>query len=363
MMKFNRRSALGMLAAGTSALSFGPAFAQSKPKIAFILLHSAGEAGWDYEHNRGVEAAKAKFGDRASFDVVAGVPAGKGEDLEVMRGFVADGYDMIWATSFSYMKSMVQAAFEAPHVKFEHCGGFIRSKNLSTYSARWYEGRVTTGFLAGSMTKKNRVGYIASFPIPQVIRGINSAFLSARAANPNVEFDVVWINSWHSPEKEAETARVLIDRGADVILQHTDSTAPMQVAQEKGVYAFGQASDMSKWGPDVCLSSAINNWGSYYTRRVGQLLDGVWESNDTWGGLDSDMLSMGKLLDAIPNRVHLQAENLIQRVTSGQQHAFSGPVRRQDGSGWLAPGESASDSDLLTMNFYVDGISSVIPTG
>ena len=362
MTFLNRRAALGAMAGGASSLCFGPALAQTKPKIAFILLHTPGEAGWDYEHARGVEMAKAKFGDRAQIDIVAGVPEG-GEDIEVMRSLANDGYEMIWATSFGYMKSMVQAAYEFPNVVFEHGTGYIRSRNLSTYSARFYEGRVPLGFLAGSMTKKNRVGYVASFPIPEVIRGINASFLAARAVSPDIEFDVVWLYSWFTPEKEAETTRALIDRGADIIMQHTDSTAPVEVAQEKGVFAFGQASDMTKWGPDICLTSSINNWGPYYTRRVGQFLDGVWESEDIWGGLDAGMISMGKLLDAIPNRVHLQAENLIQRVTNRQQHAFEGPIRRQDGAGWLAPGESASDSDLLTMNYYIDGITSVIPNG
>lgn len=211
------------------------------------------------------------------------------------------------------------------------------------------------------MTRTNRIGYLGAYPIPQVTRGINSAYLAAKAANPDVEFDIIWLNEWFNPDKEAQVAHQLLDRGCDILMQHTVSTAAVELAQEKGIYSFGQSSDMSKYGPDAVLTSMINNWGPYYTRRISEFLNGTWKSEDTLGGLGQEMIALGGLLPTIPNRVHLQAQDVISRIASGQQHPFVGPVRRQGGKGWLALGELASDSDLLTMNYYVDGIKSVFP--
>lgn len=361
MSAMKRRAALGLIAGAAGGLAVTPAFAQEKKKVAFIMNGKPGKLGWNFEHARGVEMARAAHGDRVQIDSFYDVGEwGKG-DGELMRQLVSDGYDMIFACSFGYLKSAVSVAFESPNTLFEHCGGYIRAQNLSTYSARWYQGRVPQGLIAGGLTKTNRVGYLASFPIAQILRGINAAFLAARKVNPDVEFDVVWLNSWFHPEKEEAAARQLVDRGADILMQHTNTTKPTEVAQEKGIHAFGQGSDMKAFGPDAVLTSTINNWGPYYVSRIGAMLDGSWTTENTWGGLGQQMISMGTFSDQIPNRVYLQAQDAVKRLTNGSGHAFVGPVRKQDGAGWLAPGETASDHDLLSMNFYVKGMTSVLP--
>lgn len=362
MTSLNRRTALGMLAASAGTFGITPAYAQEKRKVAFLLNGTPGKVGWNYEHARGIEMAQQAHGDRVQIDSFYGVPEwGKG-DAEKMRELVNDGYDMIFACSFGYMKSAVATAFTAPNTKFEHCGGYIRAANMATYSARWYEGRVPQGLIAGAVTKTNRIGYLASFPIAQILRGINAAYVAAKSVNPAVEFDIVWLNSWFNPEKEEEVARALADRGADVLLQHTNSTKPTEVAEELGINSFGQGSDMTEFGPNAVLSSTINNWGPYYVRRIAEMLDGTWQTEDTWGGLSQDMITIGKLSEKIPNRTFLQANSAVERIREGKTHPLVGPLKKQDGSGWLAPGEQASDHDLLTMNFYVEGITSIIPS-
>lgn len=360
----DRRSALGLLAGATGSLALGatPALAQAKPKVAFVQLFDPGDVGWDYEHARGVEEARAVHGDRAQIDSFYNVGEWGNGDKEFLQKLVADGYDMIFTTSAGYMRATVEVAYEAPNVVFESCAGYIRAKNVSTYNARWYEGRVAQGFLAATMSKTNRIGYLGAFPIPQVVRGINSAYTAARSVNPDIEFDIVWLNTWFDPAREEEAAAGLLDRGADVLLQHTISTKAVELAQERGAYAFGQSSDMARFGPDAVLTSTINNWGPYYIRRIGQMLDGTWESEEFWGGLKEKTIVMADLLEDIPNRTHLRTMDLIERISSGEQHSFEGPIRRQNGAGWLAPGEVASDSDLLMMNYYVDGIKSVYPS-
>ena len=337
------------------------AIAQDVPKIAFVYISPAEDPiGWTHEHNRGREEAQAYFGDRIETRYFENVPEGEA-GIEVLRQIAADGFDLIFTTSFGYMNPSITLAFENPDLRIEHATGFVRANNLSTYNIRFYEGRVSQGIIAGQMTKTNKVGYIASFPIPEVIRGINSAFLAARSVNPDIEFEIVWLNSWYNPEGEEAAARQLIANGADILMQHTDTAEPMKVAEELGVYAFGQASDMIAYGPNAQLSASVNNWGPYYISRIQALLDGNWETTDTWGGLSTDMLTIAPFSDNIPLRVQEQAADAIVRIRTGKLHPFTGPIRRQDGTGWLAAGETASDSDLLTMGFFVEGITGIIP--
>jgi simple sugar transport system substrate-binding protein len=363
MKTVNRRHALGLLAGAAGLTYGGPGFAQQQKKIAFILNGTPGDVGWNFEHARGIEQAKAAYGDTLQMDSFYGVKEWGVEDAAKIQELIDDNYDMIFACSFGYMQSMMKMAFTAPSIKFEHCGGYIRAANLSTYSARWYEGRVPQGLIAGTMTKTNKIGYLASFPIPQVLRGINAAYLAAKSVNPDVEFEVVWLNSWFSPEREEEVSRQLVANGADVLLAHTNSTKPTEVAEELGAFAFGQASDMTAYGPSATLSSTINNWGPYYVRRIGEMLDDSWTSTNTWGGYNDEIIASGDFSDQMPNRLFLQANDTVGRLATGQLSPFVGPIRRQDGTAWLAPGETASDRDLLKMSFFVEGISSVIPSG
>ncbi|MCL4138104.1 UNVERIFIED_CONTAM: hypothetical protein GTU68_038784 [Idotea baltica] len=249
-----------------------------------------------------------------------------------------------------------------PNVKFEHATGYKTAPNVSVYSARFYEGRAIQGLIAGEMTETNIVGYIGSFPIPEVIRGINSAYIQAKKVNPDVEFKIIWAYTWFDPAKEADAAKVLIEQGADVILQHTDSTAPLAAAEAAGnVIGFGQASDMSEYADGPRVSSIIDDWAPYYIDRTQAVMDGTWETVNTWHGIDKGMVVIGEITDRVPAEVKAEALALKDSIESGEYHPFTGPLNKQDGSVWLAEGEVADDGTLAGMNFYVEGIEGDIP--
>jgi basic membrane protein A len=248
-------------------------------------------------------------------------------------------------------------------VKFEHATGDRRDHaNVSTYGARFYEGRAVIGTIAGRMTKSNKIGYIASFPIPEVIRGINATYIHAKKVNPDVTISVVWAYTWFDPAKEADAAKALIEQGVDVIVQHTDSTAPLaEASKTPGVIGFGQASDMAEYKPNPRVASIIDEWSPYYIKRVGALLDGTWEQIDSWEGIAAGEVVIGEITDAVPAEVKAEAEAMRDAISAGTYHAFTGPLNKQDGTAWLAAGETASDGDLLGMGFYVEGITGDIP--
>jgi simple sugar transport system substrate-binding protein len=349
----------------TAAVALGmatTAMAQDKTKVGFVYVGPVGDGGWTYEHNEGRLAIEEHFGDKVETVFVENVAEGPDSE-RVMTQMALDGADLIFTTSFGYMDATNNVAAKFPNVKFEHATGYKRNTpNVSTYSARFYEGRAVQGHIAGKMTKSNIVGYIGSFPIPEVIRGINSAFLHAKKVNPDVEFKIIWVYTWFDPAKEADAAKALIDQGADVVLQHTDSTAPQAAAQEAGgVITFGQASDMYEYAPMPRVSSIIDNWAPYYIARTQAVMDGTWESVDTWDGMDTGMVKMGEITDAVPADVKAEAEAMIAAIASGEYHPFTGPINKQDGSPWLAEGEVADDGTLAGMNFYIEGVTGEIP--
>lgn len=335
--------------------------AHTPVKVGFVYVGPIGDGGWTYEHDKGRLALEEEFGADVETVFVESVP--EGADAErVMTQMALEGADLIFTTSFGYMDPTINVAAQFPDVKFEHATGFKRAENVSTYSARFYEGRAIQGHIAGHMTESNIVGYIGSFPIPEVIRGINAAFLHAREVNPEVEFKIVWVYTWFDPAQEAEAARTLIDQGADVILQHTDSTAPQAAAAEAGgVYTFGQASDMGEFAPEPRISSIIDNWAPYYIARTQAVIDGTWESVDTWDGIGPGMVEIGEMSEAIPEEVRASAQDMIDAIAAGDYHPFTGPINKQDGSQWLADGEVADDGTLAGMDFYVEGIEGDIP--
>ena len=349
----------------TAAVALGlatTAMAQDKTKVGFVYVGPIGDGGWTYEHNKGRLALEKEFGDKVETVFVESVP--EGPDAErVMTQMALEGADLIFTTSFGYMDPTINVAAKFPNVKFEHATGYKRADNVSTYSARFYEGRAVQGHIAGNLTKSNKIGYIGSFPIPEVIRGINSAFIHARKVNPDVEFKIVWAFTWFDPAKEADAAKVLIEQGCDVILQHTDSTAPQAAAQAAGnVYTFGQASDMGEYAPMPRVSSIIDNWAPYYVERTQAVMDGTWTSVDTWDGIGRGMVGIGEISDAVPADVKASAEALRDSIASGAYHPFTGPLNKQDGSAWLAEGETADDGTLAGLNFYVEGIDGDIPS-
>ena len=317
-------------ATAAMGLATGAMAQDDKTKVGYIYVGPIGDLGWSYQHDQGRLAVEEEFGDQVETVYVESVP--EGPDAErVLTQMALQGADMIFTTSFGFMEATMNAAQKFPDVKFEHATGYQRADNVSTYSARFYEGRAVQGLIAGEMTESNIIGYIGSYPIPEVIRGINAAYIQAKKVNPEVEFRVVWAYTWFDPAKEAEAAKALIDAGADVILQHTDSTAPQAAAQAAGdVITFGQASDMFDYAPNPRVSSIIDNWNQYYIDRVGAVIDGSWESTDTWDGIDSGMVEIGEITDAVPEDVKQAAlEDAIARRRGAPLH------RPDQEAGWL----------------------------
>jgi len=329
-------------------------------KIGFVYVGPIGDHGWSYEHDQSRLAVQKQFGDKVKTTYVESVP--EGADAErVITKLAKSGHDLIFTTSFGYMNPTLKVAKRFPKVKFEHATGFKRAKNVSTYSARFYEGRYVVGHLAGKMSKSNVLGYVASFPIPEVIRGINAVTLAARKINPKIEVRVVWVNSWFDPGKEADAAKTLIDQGADIIFQHTDSPAPVQVAEKRGVWAVGQASDMSSFGPKIHMTAIIDNWAPYYIARTKAVLDGTWTSTDTWDGIKPGMVEMGAYNKNLPKDVVDLAKSVAKGIVDGTVHPFAGPIKDQSGKVVVAAGKMADDGMLAVMNFYVEGVVGSIP--
>ena len=347
-----------------AVMAFGlatTAMAEDKTKVGFVYVGPIGDGGWTHEHDKGRLAVEAAFGDKVETVYVESVAEGPDSE-RVMTQMALDGADLIFTTSFGYMDPTINVAKKFPKVKFEHATGYKQSENVATYSARFYEGRAIQGHIAGSMTKSNIVGYIGSYPIPEVIRGINSAFIHARKVNPDVQFKIVWAYTWFDPAKEADAAKVLIEQGADVVLQHTDSTAPQAAAQEAGnVITFGQASDMAQYAPMPRVSSIIDDWAPYYVARTKAVMDGTWTTGNTWDGIGAGMVGIGEISDAVPANVKAEALALKASLADGSYHAFTGPLNKQDGSEFLAAGATADDGTLAGMNFYVEGIEGDIP--
>ena len=343
------------------AFGLGTAAIAADVKVGFVYVGPIGDGGWTYEHDKGRLAVEKHFGDRVETIYQENVPEGA-DAKRVMTTMAMQGADLIFTTSFGYKDPTINVAKKFPNVKFEHATGYKRSDNVSTYSARFYEGRAIQGHIAGKMTKTNKVGYIASFPIPEVIRGINSAYIHAKKVNPNIEFNIIWVYTWFDPAKEADAAKALIDQGADVVLQHTDSTAPQAAAKEAGnVITFGQASDMGEYAPMPRVSSIIDDWAPYYVARTQAVLDGSWESVDTWDGIGPGMVGIGEISDAVPADVKAEALAMRDAIADGSYHPFTGPIKKQDGSDWLGAGETSDDGTLLGMNFYVEGITAEVP--
>ena len=344
--------------AALSASLVGGAVQAADTKVGFVYVGPVGDHGWTYRHDKGREQVEKELGVETTFvESVA-----EGADAErVIRKLATSGHNIIFTTSFGYMNPTIKVAKQFPDVKFEHATGYKRADNVSTYSGRFYEGRAVIGTIAGHMTKTGVVGYIASFPIPEVIRGINAFTIAMRKVNPDAEVKVVWVNSWYDPGKEGDAAKALIDQGADIITQHTDSPAPLQVAEQRGVYAFGQASDMVAFAPKSQLTAIIDDWGPYYVERVKAVMDGSWASTDTWDGFAPGMVVMAPYGDAVPADVQAAAEAVRKGIADGTMHAFDGPIKNQAGEVVAAEGERIDDETLLGMNYYVEGVQGDIP--
>ncbi len=346
-------------AAAALALSAGAAQAQGKIKVGFIYVGPVGDHGWTYQHNEGRLALEKEFGDMIETTFVENVSEGPDAERAIER-LARDGNKLIFTTSFGYMNPTVKVAAKFPDVMFEHATGFKRADNVATYSARFYEGRYVIGQIAAQMSKSGVAGYVASFPIPEVVRGINAFVLGAQTINPDFKIKVVWVNSWFDPGREADAAKALIDQGADIITQHTDSPAPLQIAAERNIPAFGQASDMYRFAPDNQLTAIVDNWSDYYISRARAVMDGSWKSQDVWGGFAMNMVEMSDYKN-MPDDVKAMAADTAAKIESGEIHPFQGPIRKQDGAEVIGAGERLPDEVLLGMNYYVEGVDGELP--
>jgi simple sugar transport system substrate-binding protein len=355
-----RKSLLALAAGLLLAGSVSAASAADKLKVGFIYLGPIGDLGWTYQHELARQALVKEYGDKIETTYLENVPEGPDAERAIEQ-LVRAGNKLIFTTSFGYMDPTLKVAKKYPNVHFEHCSGYKRDKNMATYSAKWYQGRYIQGLIAAKMSKSGVLGYIGSFPIPEVVSGINATILAAQTINPNIKVKIIWANTWFDPGKEADAAKALIDQGADVIMQHTDSPAAMQIASERGKLAFGQDSEMIKFGPKTQLTSILDTWGPYYIERVKAELAGTWKSEDSWGGLDSHMFAMAPYTN-MPDDVKKMAEDAQAAITAGKLHPFKCPVVGQDGKPIECKGgDHLDDGQILGMNFYVKGIDDKLP--
>ncbi|MBK1663678.1 BMP family ABC transporter substrate-binding protein [Rhodospirillum rubrum] len=357
-----RTSIIRMLvgAALAAGLATGGAQADEPTKVGFIYVGPVGDFGWSHQHDQGRQALEKAFGDKVKTSFVESVQ--EGADAErVVRQFAAGGYDLVFTTSFGFMNPTLKVAQQFPKVKFEHATGYKRSANVATYAARFYEGRYVIGVIAGLTTKSKVVGYVASFPIPEVVSGINAFARGLHSVNPEAQVKVIWVNSWYDPGKEREAAETLIAQGADVLSQHTDSPAPVQVAEEKGIFAFGQASDMTRFGPHAQLTAIVDNWNEYYIDRVKAVMDGTWKSEDTWGGLAAGMVHLAPYNAALPADVVEKAEAVRKAIVDGTLHPFAGPLKNQAGQEVVPAGQVLADDKILSMDWYIEGVQGQLP--
>jgi basic membrane protein A and related proteins len=354
-------AAMGLgAAAAVVALGATAVLAQAKTKVGFVYVGPIGDHGWSYQHHQGLLAVKKEFGDKIETTHVENVP--EGPDAErVIDQLASQGHKIIFTTSFGFMNPTLKVAAKYPDVKFEHISGFKRADNVATANIRYYEGRYVAGILAAKTTKSNTIGYIASFPIPEVVMGINAAYLGAKSVNPNVKFKVVWVSTWFDPGKEADAAKALADQGADVLFQHTDSPAAVRFAEERKIFAIGQASDMSPFGKTAVLTSLVNNWSPYYIRRVKEAMDGSWKSGDVWAGVGTGMLSISAYGPGVSAEAKALADAAKAKIAAGELHVFTGPLNKQDGTAFLAANQKIADGDLSGMGFYVQGIEGTLP--
>ncbi|AZO54836.1 MAG: BMP family ABC transporter substrate-binding protein [Mesorhizobium sp.] len=343
----------------TAAMSLAAsAQAADKLKACWVYTGPIGDFGYSYQHDQGRLEVEKALGDKVETAYLENVSEGPDADRAFER-LAREGCKIIFGTSFGFMDAEVKVAKKFPKVMFEHATGYKSGDNLGIYNARFYEGRYVLGQIAAKESKSGVAGYIVSFPIPEVVMGINSFMLGAQSINPNFKAKIVWVNSWFDPGKEADAAKALFDQGADIIVQHTDSTAALQVAEERKLHGFGQSSDMIKFAPNAQLTSLTDEWGPYYISRVQAAIDGTWKPDNVWLGIKDGAVKLAPYTN-MPDDVKAMAEATEKKIAGGW-NPFTGPIAKQDGSAWLKDGEVADDGTLLGMNFYVKGVDDKLP--
>ena len=331
-------------------------------KIAFAYVGPVGDGGWSFAHDNGRKALEKEFGDKVQTSFVESVP--ESADAErVLRDMAGQGNKLIFGTTFGYMETMLKVAADTPDVKFEHATGYKTAPNMRTYDSRTYEGAYMAGVIAGAMTKTNTLGVVGSVPIPEVIRNINSFTLGAQSVNPKIKTKVVWVNEWFSPPKETEAATALINGGADILFQNTDSPAVLKTAEEKGKRAFGWDSDMTAYGPKAHLASSIINWGPYYIKATKDVLEGKWETGQSWWGVKEGAIDLVSIAEDVPAETKAKVEEIKKGLADGSFAIWKGPIKDQAGKELLKKDEVADDKFLGGINFYVKGVEGKVPGG
>jgi basic membrane protein A and related proteins len=348
-----------MMSAAVVAMAFGAAAtsaeaAMDKVKACWVYVGPIGDFGWSYQHHQGLEAVKAALGDKVETAYVESVPEADSE--KTFERFARDGCNIVFGTSFGFMEPMLKVAAKFPEVKFEHATGYKTTDNLGTYNAKFHEGRYVIGQIAAKMSKVGKAGYIVSFPIPEVVSGINAFMLGAQTVNPDFKIEVIWANTWFDPAKEADAAKVLLGKGVDIMVQHTDSTAPLQEAEKVGAQGFGQASDMIKFAPKAQLTAIVDDWSPHYIKSVKAVLEGTWKPGQYWGGMVDGEVVMAPFTN-MPEDVAKMAAETTAAIKAGTLNPFGGKITKQDGT----MVENLGDGDILGMNWYVKGVDDKLP--
>ena len=349
------------LAVGLGIFAVAGAVGAADPlKMAWVYVGPPGDGGWTYAHDLGRKEVEKKLGGKVQTSFVENVP--EGADAErVIRDLAAKGNGIIFTTSFGYMEQTLKVAKAFPKVEFYHATGFKSAPNVTIYNSRMYEPAYLAGIIAGHMSKKGVLGFVASFPIPEVVRNINAFTMGARTVNPKITTKVVWINTWFDPSKERQAAETLLGQGADVLLQNTDSSAVLQTAQDKGAYAFGWDSDMTTYAPKAHLASCIEVWGGYYTKVAEAALAGKPIKTTVWGGIGDGMNDLVSVNSVIPEPARKLVAEKKAAIASGQFKVFTGPIKGQDGSIKVAAGTTLSDKEIDSINWYSEGVEGKLP--
>jgi len=347
--------------AATPSAPASAAAAKAEPlKIAFAYVGPVGDGGWTFAHDNARKALEKEFGDKIVTTFVEKVP--ESADAErVLRDMVGQGNKLIFGTTFGYMEPMLKVAADSAGVRFEHATGYKTADNMRTYDSRTYEGAYMAGVIAGSMTKSNTLGVVGSIPIPEVIRNINSFTLGAQSVNPKIKTKVVWVNEWFNPPKETEAATTLINGGADILMQNTDSSAVLKTAEEKGKRAFGWDSDMTAYGPKAHLGSAVINWAPYYIKATKDALDGTWSTGKAWWGVKEGAIDMVSIASDVPADVQDKVAKIKAGLKDGSFAIWTGPIVDNTGKEVLKKGEVADDAFLGGIKFYVKGVEGTVP--
>lgn len=349
-------------AAPAAAPAEAPAAAPApdKLKIGFMYVSPIGDGGWTFQHDLGRKAIQDKFGDRIETSFVESVPE-SADSERVMRDMAAQGNKLIFATSFGYQEFVQKVAADLPDVKFEHATGYKQRENVATYDTKTFEGAYLAGIVAGGMTQTKTVGVVASVPIPEVVRNINSFVLGAQSVDPSIRAKVVWVNEWFSPPKESEAAASLINGGVDVLYQNTNSPAVLKTAEERGARAFGKDGDMSSFAPKAHLGSAVVNWAPYYTKVVEDTLAGNWPRGNYWWGVKEGAIDLLKIADDVPQEILDRVAKARAGLKDGSFAVWTGPIKDNTGKELLAEGQVADDQFLTGINFFVAGVEGKVP--